>query len=46
MPRLAPLPLSVELSDLSQVFGKSLGFVPNGVLIMQRMPQNKGTLPK
>ena len=39
MPRLAPLPLSVELSDLSQLFAKSLGFVPNSVLIMQRKPK-------
>ena len=39
MPRLAPLPLSPELSDLAQLFGKSLGFVPNSVLIMQRKPK-------
>ena len=27
MPRLAPLPLSPELSDLAQLFGKSHGFL-------------------
>ena len=39
MPRLAPLPLSPELSDLAQQFGKTLGFVANSVLIMQRKPK-------
>lgn len=39
MPRLAPLPLSPELNDLAEHFGKSLGFVPNSVLIMQRRPK-------
>jgi alkylhydroperoxidase family enzyme len=38
-PRLAPLPLSAELSDLAPNFAKSLGFVPNSVLIMQRKPK-------
>ena len=39
MPRLAPLPLSPELSDLVPNYAKSLGFVPNSVLIMQRKPR-------
>ena len=39
MPRLAPLPLAPELNDLAQLFGKTLGFVPNSVLIMQRKPK-------
>ena len=38
-PRLAPLPLSPELGDLATNFGRSLGFVPNSVLIMQRRPK-------
>lgn len=38
-PRLAPLPLSPELSDLAPNYAKSLGFVPNSVLIMQRKPK-------
>lgn len=38
-PRLAPLPLSPELSDLAPNYAKSLGFVPNSVLIMQRRPK-------
>ena len=38
-PRLAPLPLSADLSDLASSFAKSLGFVPNSVLIMQRKPK-------
>jgi alkylhydroperoxidase family enzyme len=37
--RLAPLPLSPELGDLASGFQKSLGFVPNSVLIMQRRPK-------
>ena len=39
MPRLAPLPLSPELNDLQRTFSKSLGFVPNSALIMQRKPK-------
>lgn len=39
MPRLAPLPLSPELSDLATQYGKTLGFVPNSMLIMQRRPK-------
>ena len=39
MSRLAPHPLSPELNDLAQLFGKTLGFVPNSVLIMQRKPK-------
>lgn len=38
-PRLAPLPLAPELKELEQSFGKSLGFVPNSALIMQRKPK-------
>jgi alkylhydroperoxidase family enzyme len=38
-PRLAPLPLAPELSDLAPNYAKSLGFVPNSVLIMQRRPK-------
>jgi len=38
-PRLAPRALSPELNDLAELFGKSLGFVPNSVLIMQRKPK-------
>lgn len=38
-PRLAPLPLAAELADLAPNFAKSLGFVPNSVLIMQRKPK-------
>lgn len=38
-PRLAALQLSPELSDVAPNFGKSLGFVPNSVLIMQRKPK-------
>jgi len=38
-PRLAPLPLSQELGDLAPNYAKSLGFVPNSVLIMQRRPK-------
>ena len=38
-PRLAPLPLSPDLGDLAANFMKSLGFVPNSVLIMQRKPK-------
>src|SRR5437870_2078474 len=39
-PRLAPLPAerSPELKDDFAAIGKSLGFVPNSVLIMQRKP--------
>lgn len=40
-PRLAPLPLeaSPELAGAFQAYAKSLGFVPNSVLIMQRRPR-------
>ena len=38
-PRLAPFPLSPELSDLAPNYERSLGFVPNSVLIMQRKPK-------
>jgi alkylhydroperoxidase family enzyme len=38
-PRLAPLPLAPELGDLATGYAKSLGFVPNSVLIMQRRPK-------
>lgn len=38
-PRLAPLPPSPELRELFAVFEKSLGFVPNSALIMQRKPK-------
>ena len=41
MPRLAPLPLTAhpELEDAFATYVKSLGFVPNSVLIMQRKPR-------
>jgi hypothetical protein len=40
-PRLAPLPIDAnpELKDAFQNYVKSLGFVPNSVLIMQRKPK-------
>jgi len=38
-PRLAPLPLAADLKDLVEVFGRTLGFVPNSALIMQRRPK-------
>ena len=38
-PRLAPLPPSPELKDLFAPFEKSLGFIPNSALIMQRRPK-------
>ncbi len=38
-PRLAPLPPSPELKDLFVPFEKSLGFIPNSALIMQRRPK-------
>ena len=40
MPRIAPLPLSSdpELRPSLDNFVKSLGFVPNAALIMQRKP--------
>jgi hypothetical protein len=38
-PRLSPLPLAPELKDLEPGFGRSLGFVPNSALIMQRRPK-------
>ena len=41
MARLAPLPKDTnpELTDAFQAYMKSLGFVPNSVLIMQRRPK-------
>lgn len=41
MPRLAPLPPEAhpELKDVLDGYRKSLGFVPNSVLIMQRKPK-------
>lgn len=41
MPRLTPLPLDAraELDNAWAVYRKSLGFVPNSVLIMQRKPK-------
>jgi uncharacterized peroxidase-related enzyme len=41
MPRLAPLPADrhPELRDAFAQYEKTLGFVPNGVLIMQRRPK-------
>jgi hypothetical protein len=40
-PRLAPLPGDAmpDLKDAFQTYVKSLGFVPNSVLIMQRKPK-------
>jgi len=38
-PRLAPLPPSPELKELFAPFEKSLGFIPNSALIMQRKPK-------
>ena len=40
-PRLAPLPVDAnpELKEAFQTFSKSLGFVPNSALIMQRKPK-------
>lgn len=39
--RLAPLPAdhAPELQDAMQVYVRSLGFVPNSALIMQRKPK-------
>ena len=39
--RLAPLPAdhTPELQDSLQVYVKSLGFIPNSALIMQRKPK-------
>ncbi|MCL4802426.1 MAG: carboxymuconolactone decarboxylase family protein [Burkholderiales bacterium] len=41
MPRIAPLPADShpELAEAFDVYRKSLGFVPNSVLIMQRRPK-------
>ena len=41
MSRLAPLPKEAnpELADAFAAYVKSLGFVPNSVLIMQRRPR-------
>jgi len=38
-PRLEPLPPAPELKDLFAPFEKSLGFIPNSALIMQRKPK-------
>jgi uncharacterized peroxidase-related enzyme len=40
-PRLTPLPPehAPELADAFEVYRKSLGFIPNSVLIMQRKPK-------
>ena len=38
-PRLAPLAPAPALADAFAVYNKSLGFVPNSVLIMQRRPK-------
>jgi len=38
-PRLAPLPADPGLSDVYAAYEKSLGFVPNSALIMQRRPK-------
>ena len=38
-PRLAPLPPAPDLKDLFAPFEKSLGFIPNSALIMQRKPK-------
>ena len=38
-PRLAPLPPAPELKDLFAPFERSLGFIPNSALIMQRRPK-------
>ena len=41
MPRMSPLPIDAvpELAESWKVYEKSLGFVPNSVLIMQRKPK-------
>ncbi len=38
-PRLAPLPASPELKEQFEASRRSLGFVPNSLLIMQRKPK-------
>ncbi len=40
-PRLAPLPIDhcAELKDVFESTAKSMGFVPNSMLIMQRKPK-------
>ena len=38
-PRLAPLPPAPELTELFAPFERSLGFIPNSALIMQRQPK-------
>lgn len=38
-PRLAPLALDPQFKEIFGSFDKSLGFVPNSVLIMQRKPK-------
>lgn len=41
MSRMSPLPIDAvpELAEAWKVYEKSLGFVPNSVLIMQRKPK-------
>jgi uncharacterized peroxidase-related enzyme len=41
MPRIAPLPAEAnpDLKEAFEVYRRSLGFVPNSVLIMQRRPK-------
>ena len=39
VPRLAPLAPTAELKEAFAVYEKSLGFIPNSVLIMQRRPK-------
>ena len=41
MPRLAPLPVdhNPALGSAWDTFGKTLGFVPNSALILQRKPK-------
>ncbi len=40
-PRLAPLPVDAvpELKETFQTYHKTLGFIPNSALIMQRKPK-------
>ena len=40
-PRLAPLPVEAtpELKETFQTYRKTLGFIPNSALIMQRKPK-------
>lgn len=39
LPRLAPLPPDPQLKEVFAGYEKSLGFVPNSMLIMQRKPK-------